>query len=145
MSGSGWLGSGWFGGGRFRGVVPALACAATLVAAAGPAVAGGRNHHDGWRDHGYRHHHFGYRHGHHHGGSGISGLFVWDLGPSPPRRVVAAPPPMIVEPPPIHMRAPPPVYCREYSSTAIVDGRPVETWGTACLQPDGSWRIVGVN
>jgi surface antigen len=32
--------------------------------------------------------------------------------------------------------------CREYQSTAVIDGRPQATFGTACLQPDGSWRIV---
>lgn len=33
-------------------------------------------------------------------------------------------------------------YCREYTMTSTVDGRPVETWGTACRQPDGQWRIT---
>lgn len=28
---------------------------------------------------------------------------------------------------------------REYQSTVIVGGREVEAYGTACLQPDGSW------
>lgn len=34
-------------------------------------------------------------------------------------------------------------YCREYTATAVVAGRPQETYGTACRQPDGSWEIVG--
>ncbi len=29
---------------------------------------------------------------------------------------------------------------REYQTTVIVGGREVEAYGTACLQPDGSWR-----
>ena len=32
--------------------------------------------------------------------------------------------------------------CREYRSTTTIDGRPQATYGTACLQPDGTWRIV---
>lgn len=32
--------------------------------------------------------------------------------------------------------------CREFSLDAYVGGRPQETWGTACRQADGSWRIV---
>lgn len=34
-------------------------------------------------------------------------------------------------------------YCREYSSRGIVGGRTQEITGTACRQPDGSWKIVG--
>jgi surface antigen len=33
-------------------------------------------------------------------------------------------------------------YCREYQATATVGGRPQQTYGTACRQPDGSWQIV---
>jgi surface antigen len=32
--------------------------------------------------------------------------------------------------------------CREYQSTVTIDGRPQPTYGRACLQPDGTWRIV---
>lgn len=32
--------------------------------------------------------------------------------------------------------------CREYQSTTMIDGRPQASYGTACLQPDGTWRIV---
>lgn len=32
-------------------------------------------------------------------------------------------------------------YCREYTQTIIVGGDPVESYGTACRQPDGSWKI----
>lgn len=34
------------------------------------------------------------------------------------------------------------LYCREYSGTAWIDGRARPAYGTACLQPDGAWRIV---
>ena len=33
-------------------------------------------------------------------------------------------------------------YCREYQSYAMVGGQRSETYGTACMQPDGSWQIV---
>lgn len=33
--------------------------------------------------------------------------------------------------------------CREYVHTVYIDGRPQTARGTACRQPDGSWRPVG--
>lgn len=33
-------------------------------------------------------------------------------------------------------------YCRTYSEEIIVDGIPRESFGKACLQPDGTWRTV---
>lgn len=33
-------------------------------------------------------------------------------------------------------------YCREYTQTIVVGGRKEEGVGTACRQPDGSWKIV---
>lgn len=33
-------------------------------------------------------------------------------------------------------------YCREYQQTIIVGGERQQGWGTACRQPDGSWRIA---
>lgn len=33
-------------------------------------------------------------------------------------------------------------YCREYRQRIIVDGREQTGYGTACQQPDGSWKIV---
>lgn len=33
-------------------------------------------------------------------------------------------------------------FCREYQSTVVVGGRSEVAYGTACRQPDGSWRIV---
>lgn len=32
--------------------------------------------------------------------------------------------------------------CREFTMKADIDGRPSDVYGTACRQPDGSWRIV---
>lgn len=36
---------------------------------------------------------------------------------------------------------PPSGECREYSTTVISSGQPLQVRGRACLQPDGSWRI----
>jgi hypothetical protein len=33
-------------------------------------------------------------------------------------------------------------YCRQYSQTIRIGNRVRESYGTACLQPDGSWHIV---
>jgi surface antigen len=87
-------------------------------------------------------------------------------------RTYAAPPPTYYAPPPppagyYYAPAPAPAYsyypaqpayapppapaptasystanCREYSGTIIIDGREQPSYGTACLQPDGTWRIV---
>jgi hypothetical protein len=32
--------------------------------------------------------------------------------------------------------------CREYTKTVIIDGEPQEAYGTACLQTDGTWKLV---
>jgi hypothetical protein len=32
--------------------------------------------------------------------------------------------------------------CREYTAPVSVDGRVVDTYGTACPNGDGSWRII---
>ena len=83
-----------------------------------------------------------------------------------PRVVFVGPPPVYYAPPPAVVYAPPasayltpgasisatpvsPPYraanglmCREYQSTVFVGGRSQNSYGTACLQPDGSWRIA---
>ena len=33
-------------------------------------------------------------------------------------------------------------YCREFQQTIVVGGRTEQGYGTACRQPDGSWRTV---
>ncbi len=33
-------------------------------------------------------------------------------------------------------------YCREYQQSIVVGGKKQEGYGTACRQPDGSWKIV---
>jgi len=32
--------------------------------------------------------------------------------------------------------------CREYTMDAIIGGRRQDVYGTACRQPDGSWKVV---
>jgi surface antigen len=33
-------------------------------------------------------------------------------------------------------------YCREYQTTVVVGGQEQSAYGTACRQPDGSWKVV---
>ena len=33
-------------------------------------------------------------------------------------------------------------YCREFQQTVVVGGKTESAYGTACRQPDGSWKIV---
>jgi surface antigen len=33
-------------------------------------------------------------------------------------------------------------YCREYQQTVTVGGKTEQAYGTACRQPDGSWKVV---
>ena len=33
-------------------------------------------------------------------------------------------------------------YCREYTQTIYIDGRPTSGHGLACREPDGHWRVV---
>lgn len=74
----------------------------------------------------------------------------------PPHRevvVVEPPPPVVVQPAPVI--APPAspaavtaaadAYCREYQTVTVVDNKPVPSYGKACRQPDGSWKIVSQN
>lgn len=33
-------------------------------------------------------------------------------------------------------------YCREYQTSTRIGGRSRPSYGTACMEPDGSWKIV---
>jgi len=33
-------------------------------------------------------------------------------------------------------------YCREYQGTLNIGGQPQPSYGTACLQPDGTWKLM---
>lgn len=127
-------------------VLSAVAVVIAVLGLAQPAQADPRRH-DGWND-------------------GWSGGWRddWDRPrryQRPPRQVfmVYPPPPVIyaqpsprvvfTEPAPVQATpiSPPYTdgygrYCREYQSTLSVGGASQRGYGTACLQPDGSWRIV---
>jgi hypothetical protein len=83
----------------------------------------------------------------------VSFHFGLPLVVGPP--VYYPPPPVYYVPPPVYQIVPPPIYtsgptstppqqqaCHEYQSTAVIDGKPQPIVGTACLQPDGTWRIA---
>ncbi|MBI3516400.1 MAG: hypothetical protein HY060_20405 [Proteobacteria bacterium] len=75
---------------------------------------------------------------------------------APPPVYYAPPPPVVYQsPPPAYMTPPAPAYsappaaaappsgnCREYTAQTMIAGQPQQTVGTACLQPDGTWRIM---
>jgi len=124
-----------------RYIMP-LGAAAILLSAglSSPAEAGWH----GPRGYGYGH---GYGHGYHRGG-----YASWGYASAP----------VFIEPEPVYY-APEPVvtygsetyydnnaqpqqpqsdrYCREYTGTGYVGGTPQSTYGTACMQPDGSWEL----
>ena len=56
----------------------------------------------------------------------------------PPPPTYVAPP----APPPIYVDQEAQTYCRPYSQQIIIDGQTQESYGTACLEPDGTWRIM---
>ncbi len=33
-------------------------------------------------------------------------------------------------------------YCREYQQTVTINGKQEQAYGTACRQPDGSWKVI---
>ena len=37
------------------------------------------------------------------------------------------------------------LYCREFQQTVTINGRTETAYGTACREPDGTWRIVESN
>lgn len=111
--------------------------------------------------HGQPRHYRNYGHPHHHHRSYYSYRSYW--GPpayyAPPRVVVVQPPPAYYSPPPPVVYAPQygqlsavpasPVYqapngqyCREYQAGVTVSGQVQPSYGTACLMPDGAWRVV---
>jgi hypothetical protein len=106
--------------------------------------------------HYHRHRHYPY---HHHRPHNWSGYHHHRYYHRPPIVVVRpAPPPVIYAPPPAVVYSAPPVvsaipsspvyqtqngqYCREYQGTITVNGVSQPSYGTACLMPDGTWRVV---
>lgn len=33
-------------------------------------------------------------------------------------------------------------YCREYTTNAVIAGKTQQMYGTACRQPDGTWKVI---
>jgi hypothetical protein len=62
----------------------------------------------------------------------------------PAYRYPYAYPPPAAYPPPTFYSSPAAAgqTCREYQTTTDIGGRRQPAYGTACLQPDGTWRIV---
>lgn len=60
-----------------------------------------------------------------------------------PRYYVVEPQPVYIQPQPAQLAAPQPErYCREYTREVTVAGKKQESFGQACMQPNGSWEIV---
>lgn len=36
-------------------------------------------------------------------------------------------------------------YCREFTKEVLIGGQVQQSYGTACMQPDGSWQVVDTN
>ena len=120
-------------------VLFALAILATVILMPPDSYAGGRYHRHG--------------HGHHHGNSFSIGLgFVFPLysyghpyyAPAPVYAVPAQLPPTAASPeqPSYSANREETAYCREYTKNILVDGKEEMSYGTACLQDDGRWRII---
>lgn len=113
----------------------------------GSGYAYGSNYRHGY-NHGYRHHH--YRpHYRPHYRSHYRPYY-------PPPAIIYAPPPVVYAPPPaVIYRSPVQAtptseiyrarngqYCREFQSTATINGGVQDTYGTACQDAGGTWRVV---
>ena len=139
------------------GTLIAAAAVAALCLAAAPASAdnfrfGFSYGSPGW---GHRHHHHHHRHHYRHYHRHFHGPPIVFI-PRPP--VIYAPPPAVYAPPVIYTPGGSPLrvvpssrpayraadgrYCREYQATISVGGEYQPAYGTACQDPDGSWRIV---
>lgn len=71
----------------------------------------------------------------------VGGLFGYVIG-NAQQQPTYAPPPTYTPPETRYQTAPPASTClqeREYQMTVIVGGKEAQAYGTACLQPDGSW------
>ena len=60
----------------------------------------------------------------------------------PPPAVVVAPAPLAAVPASPTRLTPDGRYCREFRMHGVVNGQTMPLHGTACLEPDGSWRVV---
>jgi len=143
------------------GLVAAVALGAGVTVLPAPAQADSFAFSYSSGYHGHRHYprHYGHRH---HRQTYYGYRSYW----GPPAYYYAPPPRVVVVPPPAYYAPPPPVvyaprygqlsavpaspiyqapngqYCREYQSGVTVNGQVQPSYGTACLMPDGAWRVV---
>lgn len=133
---------------RWCGGLAFLAIAAVLSAAPAAADSFSFGYSSGYRPY-YPHHY----HHHPYWGPRYRSSVIFYAPPPvyypPPPRVVYAPPPVVYAPAPIDAvpasepyRTSDGRYCREYQAQVVVNGMPQPSYGTACRQPDGSWRVV---
>jgi len=150
-----------------RKLVIATAVAAATALAGPAALADGRGGHHGGDHHGGSYHGgHGYYGGHYYGRHHRGEYWAWGLGLGlaaaaltwpyyrpyyyrpyyAPPAVVYSPPPVVYNPPVTVTSAPPAapacVATREYRTTIMVDGQPVEATGLACLQQNGFWTTL---
>jgi hypothetical protein len=85
------------------------------------------------RDRGF-HHHFFFHHGF------FRPFFFFGTPFFAPVPIAVYPP--LPYPAYAYEQAPGAGSCYQYQTTIIIDGQPTPAWGTACLQPDGTWRTV---
>jgi hypothetical protein len=117
-----------------RFALSAAALAFTLVVAAGSAQADrGMHGGGGFHDRGFRHHFF-----FHHGF--FRPFFFFGVPVFAPVPIALYP----QSPYPSYLYAPMESYpgCYEYQTTIVINGQLAPAWGMACLQPDGTWRMV---
>jgi len=140
----------------FRSIIACSALAVASLLAFAPAQAKADSFSLGYSSSDYRRYPY-YGHRHYYGPPRYYSRYYYP----PPPVVYAPPPPPVVYAPPVY--AAPPVYpapmisaapaspvyqapngqyCREYQGGMSVGGYPQRGYGTACLMPDGSWRVV---
>jgi hypothetical protein len=146
----------------YRFSVAFLLVAATLLVSTA-AHADPRHSNDrGWRGHDRgKHYHQHHRPNYHHYKDRNRSSFSLNIITAPrpvyyspynaaynyyPQPVMTVPAPTYYNAQPINYTAPATMYddgryCREYTSDVLVGGRVQQSYGRACMQPDGSWEI----
>ncbi len=73
-------------------------------------------------------------------GAGIAAPPAYDYTPA---HVPPPPPPSVAAPKMVtYADEETGLYCREYSQAIRIGNRIQESYGTACLQPNGTWRVA---